>query len=73
MTPATVPTFVRISCALVLATACSFAGCTRRSDLPQSLSDREYWSLIESLSEPAGSFSKPSPQRGVQPARPPKS
>ena len=32
------------------------AGCARRSTLPAALSDREFWSLSEALSEPAGAF-----------------
>ena len=32
-------------------------GCMRRSSLPASLADRDFWSLIETLSEPAGTFS----------------
>ena len=32
------------------------AACSRRSTLPRALSDQEYWALIESLSEPPGSF-----------------
>ena len=31
-------------------------GCMRRSSLPASLADRDFWSLIETLSEPAGAF-----------------
>src|SRR6188768_2997558 len=31
-------------------------GCLRRSSLPASLADRDFWSLIETLSEPAGTF-----------------
>jgi hypothetical protein len=30
--------------------------CSRRSTLPAALSDREFWSLSEALSEPAGAF-----------------
>jgi hypothetical protein len=30
--------------------------CVRRSTLPAALSDREWWDLIEALSEPAGAF-----------------
>ena len=41
-----------VSClAIVLA-----GGCGRRSAIPHALTDSEYWGLIESLSEPAGSF-----------------
>jgi hypothetical protein len=32
------------------------AGCARRSTLPDALTDREFWSAIETLSEPAGRF-----------------
>src|SRR5436190_3254580 len=31
-------------------------GCARRSTVPAALSDREFWSLIEALSEPPGRF-----------------
>jgi hypothetical protein len=31
-------------------------GCFRRSTLPAGLSDQDFWRLIESLSEPAGTF-----------------
>jgi len=31
-------------------------GCRRRSALPYALTDREYWALIESASEPGGAF-----------------
>ena len=30
--------------------------CSRRSTLPPALSDQEFWSLSEALSEPAGAF-----------------
>ena len=33
------------------------AACGRRSTIPASLSDQEFWSLTEALSEPAGTFS----------------
>src|SRR5215813_1043605 len=40
---------------LLLAVAAPVAG--RRADtLPATLTDREFWSLIERLSEPSGSF-----------------
>ena len=40
-----------------IAIAIAMAGaCARRSTLPDALGDREFWSLIESLSEPAGEF-----------------
>ena len=32
------------------------SGCIRQSSLPTSLADRDFWSLIETLSEPAGTF-----------------
>jgi hypothetical protein len=41
-----------VSC-LAVVLAC---GCGRRSGIPYALTDREYWALVESLSEPAGSF-----------------
>jgi hypothetical protein len=34
----------------------SSGACVRRSTLPDALSDRDFWALIESLSEPAGAF-----------------
>src|SRR5687767_10636156 len=40
-----------VCCITLAGTAC------RRSTLPLELSDRDYWALIESLSEPAGTFS----------------
>ena len=55
MRAAIVRTLVRVSSVLVLCAAIAPAAC-RRSALPPSLSDSGYWSLIESLSEPAGSF-----------------
>ena len=39
-------------CSVVLASG----ACSRRSTLPAAISDREFWALIESLSEPAGAF-----------------
>jgi hypothetical protein len=42
--------------ALLLCGVLAFASCAPRSALPHSLSDRDYWSLVESVSEPAGSF-----------------
>lgn len=51
-----VTTSVRVCGVLLLCAAMAPAACLRRSALPQSLSDRDYWALIESLSEPAGSF-----------------
>jgi hypothetical protein len=48
---------LRSSLALILCwLALSTAAC-RRSTLPLELSDRDFWALIESLSEPAGTFS----------------
>jgi hypothetical protein len=41
-----------VVCGVVL----SGAACFRRSTLPLALSDQEFWSLSESLSEPAGAF-----------------
>src|SRR5712672_266756 len=32
------------------------AGCFQRSTLPAAMDDRDFWSLIETLSEPAGAF-----------------
>ena len=47
----------RLSLVLILCChALSIAGC-RRSTLPLELSDRDFWALIGSLSEPAGTFS----------------
>ena len=31
-------------------------GCVRRSGLPAALTDKEFWALIEAVSEPAGTF-----------------
>jgi hypothetical protein len=49
-----------ITRACFLVTLCwavlSVSACSRRSTLPDALTDRELWSLIESLSEPAGVF-----------------
>jgi hypothetical protein len=45
----------RLSIALVLCAAIALAACGR-SALPHGLSDPEYWSLIEAMSERAGSF-----------------
>ena len=41
-----------VSCAIVLLAI----ACSRRSTLPPALSDQEFWSLSEALSEPAGTF-----------------
>jgi hypothetical protein len=43
--------------ALVLCGVLASAACFRRSTLPAALTDREFWSLSEELSEPAGKFS----------------
>jgi len=45
-------TLALVLCGVVL----SSSGCVRRSTFPAALSDREFWSLIEALSEPAGAF-----------------
>ena len=34
-----------------------FTDCARRSTLPAAMSDREFWALIETVSEPPGTFS----------------
>jgi hypothetical protein len=44
------PALAVLACVLVLGSAC------RRSTLPASLGDEEFWSLSERLSEPAGTF-----------------
>ncbi len=41
-----------VLCAVLLAGS----ACFRRSTLPATLTDREFWGLIEALSEPAGTF-----------------
>ena len=41
---------------VVLAFVLPAGACGRRSALPAALGDREFWGLIESLSEPAGEF-----------------
>ncbi|HET7220604.1 MAG TPA: hypothetical protein VFJ02_21270 [Vicinamibacterales bacterium] len=47
----------RASVALVLCASLLLAtACGRRSTLATALSDREFWSLIDTLSEPAGAF-----------------
>ena len=47
-----------LSLALLLCwAAVPTASCSRHSRLPAVLSDKEYWELIDSLSEPAGAFS----------------
>ncbi len=44
-------------CAIVLSMVLAMGGgCMPRSSLPASLADRDFWSLIETLSEPAGTF-----------------
>lgn len=48
----------RVWVASVLCSVLALAGTAcRRSTLPLELSDRDFWALIESLSEPAGTFS----------------
>jgi hypothetical protein len=48
----------RLACVcLVLAFCLSPSACARRSTLPGSLNDQEFWRLIEALSEPAGTYS----------------
>jgi hypothetical protein len=47
----------RLSLVLVLCGAVLWSAACRRSTLPPELSDKDYWALIESLSEPAGTFS----------------
>jgi hypothetical protein len=42
--------------ALVLCLVVSSTACFHRSTLPAGISDREFWGLIEELSEPAGTF-----------------
>ncbi len=51
MRAAIVRASVRVGPVLVLCAALGLGACLRRSGLPHSLSDRDYWSLIESLSE----------------------
>jgi len=53
--PSRVRRFGATGAALIVCAAIAFAAC-RRSTPPYALSDPEYWSLIESVSEPAGSF-----------------
>src|SRR5687768_11909038 len=40
----------------VVALAVAHAACARGSGLPAALDDREFWTLIEMLSEPGGQF-----------------
>jgi hypothetical protein len=47
----------RLSLALILCWVTLSTATCRRSTLPFELSDKDYWALIESLSEPAGTFS----------------
>ena len=49
---AAVAWFAAVLCSVLL----SASACSRRSPLPATLSDREFWGLIEALSEPAGAF-----------------
>ena len=44
--------WILVLCGVVL----SGLACSRRATLPATLSDREFWSLSEALSEPAGAF-----------------
>jgi hypothetical protein len=46
----------RVSVALLAAVTAWGSGCVRRSTLPASLSDQDFWRLIETISEPPGSF-----------------
>jgi hypothetical protein len=49
----------RIAPAWLVVVLCSMlvaGGCIRRSTIPSALSDQEFWTLIEALSEPAGAF-----------------
>ena len=48
----TVAWFAAVLCSVLL----SASACSLRSTLPAALSDREFWGLIEALSEPAGTF-----------------
>lgn len=41
---------------LLLGVAVAGSACARRSTLPESLSDPDFWTLIETLSEPPGTF-----------------
>jgi len=43
-------------CAAVCGVAVWIAACGTRSALPEAQSDREFWNLIEALSEPAGAL-----------------
>jgi hypothetical protein len=46
----------RAALAVVLCVAALAGSACRRSTLPDALSDRDFWGLIETLSEPAGAF-----------------
>jgi hypothetical protein len=46
----------RLLLAVILSWATLSAATCRRSTLPVALSDRDYWNLIEALSEPPGNF-----------------
>ena len=41
---------------LALAASCLLLSACRRSTLPAAMSDREFWALVETLSEPPGAF-----------------
>ena len=47
---------LRASLAIVLCVVALAGSACRRSTLPDALSDRDFWGLIETLSEPAGAF-----------------
>jgi hypothetical protein len=47
---------VRAPFILVVCVAIVSGACGRRSRMPYALADRDFWGLIESLSEPAGTF-----------------
>ena len=46
----------RLALALILCGVTLSTTACRRSTLPVELSDKDYWALVESLSEPAGKF-----------------
>lgn len=51
--------WTRIAPAWLVVFVCSVVvsgSCIRRSTIPNALSDQEFWTLIETLSEPAGAF-----------------
>ena len=47
---------LRASLAIVLCVVALAGSACRRSTLPDALTDRDFWGLIETLSEPAGAF-----------------